>query len=150
MNLIRRFAEIDSLLICGLVVVAPLLLLAAGPPNTGGREAISRIQIIALRERVEILERRANVTPPRLLFFTASWCGPCQQAHADLPAWLAARGVEVTEIDVDDDRETARQWSITEIPTFMILHDGREPIRITGYDRDGTSREELRDALEQR
>ena len=40
--------------------------------------------------------------------------------------------VTITEVDVDDERELAAQYSVRSMPTFVILRDGREVGRVVG------------------
>lgn len=58
----------------------------------------------------------------RLLKFSASWCGPCKtqkkiMENLDL-------GVEVVEVDVDDEFELAAKYGIRGVPTLILEEDG--------------------------
>lgn len=65
---------------------------------------------------------------PKVLAFTASWCGPCRHAKPALVR-IEARGVDVQIIDIDERPDLARQYGITSVPTFIVYVCGREPVR---------------------
>jgi thioredoxin 1 len=59
-----------------------------------------------------------------LLKFEAPWCSPCKQQDDILEEFDA---VPITHIDVDEDHETANEYSVRGIPTMILLDDG-EPV----------------------
>jgi len=72
-----------------------------------------------------------------LVEFTAPWCGACQQVEPIVER-LASDGYPIRKVDIDADRAAARQYSVTAVPTFVLLADGREVDRVVGpasYDR---------------
>lgn len=75
--------------------------------------------------------RPTPVPPPaqiRVLAFTATWCGPCQRQKPLLVAVRAA-GVQVRVIDIDEQPEMAREYNVTEVPTFIVFVQGQKPFR---------------------
>jgi len=60
-----------------------------------------------------------------VLFFSATWCKPCQEAKPKVEE-LRQQGMKVTEIDIDQYPELAREYRITQVPTFIVLEDGVE------------------------
>ena len=60
-----------------------------------------------------------------VLFFSATWCKPCQEAKSRVEE-LRKQGVKVTEIDIDKNPELARKYRIQQVPTFIVLEDGAE------------------------
>ena len=65
---------------------------------------------------------------PKVLAFTASWCGPCQRAKPAL-VQIRAAGVDVEIIDIDAHPDLARKYAVTEVPTFIVYVCGNEPVR---------------------
>jgi thiol:disulfide interchange protein len=75
---------------------------------------------------------------PVLLYFTASWCGPCQQMASD--TWVqpevetALRSYYAVKIDVDKDRASAEKYQINAVPTFILLDKSENPTkRASGF-----------------
>ncbi|KAK6465546.1 thioredoxin [Scheffersomyces coipomensis] len=69
--------------------------------------------------------------------FTASWCGPCQaikpvvdQLYSDSNARYEY--IEVVRVDLDSQRELATNYTITSVPTFVFIENGKESSRVTG------------------
>ncbi len=66
-----------------------------------------------------------------LLDFTASWCGPCKRM-VPLVQQLAAAGHPVRVVDLDQQRDLANKYGVTNIPCFVMLVDGKEVDRVVG------------------
>jgi thiol-disulfide isomerase/thioredoxin len=80
-----------------------------------------------------------------LLDFSATWCGPCQQAKPFIQQ-LRRQGLPVREVDVDRQRDLAQRFSITAMPTFVLVVEGKEVDRVVGY-KPGVTEPELRRLL---
>ncbi|NMC19628.1 MAG: thioredoxin family protein, partial [Thermogutta sp.] len=66
-----------------------------------------------------------------MLDFQASWCGPCRNMAATV-AEVERQGYPVRRIDVDRERDLARQFGVHSLPTFIMLVDGQEAGRLIG------------------
>lgn len=66
----------------------------------------------------------------KLLKFKAVWCGPCKTLSNIMEG--ADLGVEVVEIDVDEDTESAVKYNIRGVPTLILVEDGVEMKRTSG------------------
>src|SRR3954452_11338201 len=68
---------------------------------------------------------------PLFLYFTASWCGPCQEMRrttwSDAEVERALAAYVPVKIDVDEHPDLARRYRVDEFPTFMVQSAGEEP-----------------------
>ena len=84
------------------------------------------------------LEEARRDGKPTLLYFTASWCGPCQRMKsstwADADVEQRLRAYVPVKIDIDEDPETAIRYPTAAIPTFVLLDkDGNVTRWTDGY-----------------
>jgi len=75
-----------------------------------------------------------------VLFFNASWCGPCKQMRP-IVMNMKRQGYRMRDVDIDRHRDLAQEYDIRSVPTFVFLENGSEVNRFSG----GTSKEHLRD-----
>ncbi|MCF6526101.1 thiol reductase thioredoxin [Streptomyces sp. JJ36] len=75
-------------------------------------------------------DRVRGADVPLLVKFTASWCGSCRQLGPVLSAVAAEEEgrLEVVEIDVDSNPETAVAYGVLAMPTLMLFVGG-EPVK---------------------
>jgi thiol-disulfide isomerase/thioredoxin len=113
--------------------VAPLLFgaIAAAILVRGGRRRVS-----------STAPRLSDGTPrAQVLFFQASWCPACEKAKPEIRA-IAKRhpSIVFTDVDIEKDPEMASRFSVSSIPTFVALIDGKEVDRREGF-KNGTDLE---------
>ena len=75
---------------------------------------------------------------PTMLYFTATWCGPCQtmkkEAWGDPEVIAAAASYTPVKVDIDERPEVAGKHEIRGVPTVLLLSkDGKELDRMVGY-----------------
>lgn len=98
------------------------------------------MEVIVTKEnfKKEVLEAKDVI----LIDFWATWCMPCKRQGVILEE-MAAGGVNVGKIDVDEQPELAAQFGVMSIPTLLIFKDGKEVERFVGL----RSKEELEQIL---
>ena len=70
-----------------------------------------------------------------LVDFYADWCGPCKMLApiiAEIKEELKDK-VYVIKVNVDQEDELANKFGIYSIPTLVLIKDGKEIDRKTGY-----------------
>jgi thioredoxin 1 len=85
---------------------------------------------------------------PVLVDFYADWCGPCKMM-APIIDELAKEyegTVKIGKLNVDDNPDTARQYRVMSIPTFIILKNGEAVDTVVGVVAKNVLKEKL-DAL---
>jgi thioredoxin 1 len=73
-----------------------------------------------------------------IIDFFANWCGPCKRI-APVFAELAEKVPEITflKVDVDESEELAQKFSVSALPTFVVISNGSVVKRIEGADLNG-------------
>jgi len=70
--------------------------------------------------------------------FTATWCPPCKQMEKvtwpdkSVRTWIAANAVAI-QVDIDKEPDLSKRFGFQAIPTVIILRDGQEVDRHTGF-----------------
>ena len=75
-----------------------------------------------------ILVENMNKKVLSLLYFTASWCGPCQKIYPlllELSNKLSENekyNIEFYKVDIDNNEEFSEKCDIRSVPTFYIMN----------------------------
>ncbi len=74
---------------------------------------------------------------PMLVYFTASWCGPCKLVTkiilTDPIVMRSLSNVDHVAIDIDEHSDLASKYGVQAVPTFILLSAGQEVDRSTGF-----------------
>ena len=60
------------------------------------------------------------------VYFWASWCGPCQMVGPIVDEIAGERpDIKVGKVNVDEERELAAVFNVMNIPTLVVVKDGK-------------------------
>ncbi|KAJ9162641.1 hypothetical protein P3X46_022400 [Hevea brasiliensis] len=112
-----------------------------------GREALSALkegQVIGIHSTSELetkLNAASRTSRLAILYFTATWCGPCRYV-SPLFTNLATKYPKTVflKVDIDDARDVAGKWNISSVPTFFFIKNGKEIDKVVGADKNGLER----------
>ena len=78
-------------------------------------------------------EEVMNSNKPVLLDFWAPWCGPCQMVLPIVEEIAGERAdIKVGKVNVDEQKELAKQFRVLSIPTLVVIKDGKIEKRSMG------------------
>lgn len=79
-------------------------------------------------------EQIGSADVPVVVDFWAEWCGPCKMIAPVLEeiAQEQAGVIKVAKVNVDENPDIARQFSVMSIPTLIVFRDGTPQQRIVG------------------
>ncbi|KAM7482920.1 hypothetical protein LguiB_007503 [Lonicera macranthoides] len=94
------------------------------------------IGIHSARELDNKLSAASATSRLSILYFTATWCGPCRFI-SPLFTSLAEKYPKVVflKVDIDEAKDAAAQWNINSVPTFFFVKNGKEVDKVVGADK---------------
>jgi len=83
--------------------------------------------------RENVREEVLSSEKPVLLDFWADWCGPCRMVGPVLDEIAREReDIKVCKINIDEEKELAREYQIISIPTLMVIKEGKIIVKSLG------------------
>lgn len=84
---------------------------------------------------MSLLERSAANGRPVVVQFHATWCGPCKALAPQVAGMETefADQVDVWRVDVDQDPASAKEMEVRGVPTLVVLREGKEITRRSGF-----------------
>lgn len=103
---------------------------------------------VANSKRIKVLNNKnfkaATKRGVVLLDFWAPWCGPCKIIAPTLNEIADSQtDFMVAKVNVDHNQQLAQKFKVRNIPTMLILKDGKEAGRIVGVKTKRTILKEI-------
>ncbi|XP_026380631.1 TPR repeat-containing thioredoxin TDX-like isoform X2 [Papaver somniferum] len=114
------------------------------PPQKKTSDAVSALNeghVLSVHSKTESdtkFTAASSLSRLVILYFTAAWCGPCR-FMSPLYQSLAEKHPKIVfvKVDIDEARDVAAHWSISSVPTFFFIKNGKEIDRVVGADKAG-------------
>ncbi len=97
-------------------------------------------------DKIDSLKQLQNIIHKKnlkVLYFTASWCGPCKRIYPLVIEIINKLPIEMKDkfflykIDIDNNDEITTKYKINKVPTFILIdHNGKEIYKFTGANID--------------
>ena len=91
-------------------------------------------QIFVNTNNMSSFKELINQNQPVLVYFTASWCGPCKVQAPILDTVKGELGnkASIVKIDVDRNQHVAQSMNIQGVPTLILFKNGKQIWRKSG------------------
>jgi thioredoxin 1 len=87
---------------------------------------------------------------PVIVEYWAEWCGPCRMVAPVLDSIAAdyASVIDLVKVNVDENPDTARKYSVLHVPTISVFSGGRLVKQVIGARSKSALLREFADVLE--
>ncbi|GMH23368.1 hypothetical protein Nepgr_025211 [Nepenthes gracilis] len=114
------------------------------PEDADVKSALNDGQVIGIHSTSELeskLNAASKLSRLAILYFTATWCGPCRFI-SPLYTSLAGKHPNIVflKVDIDEARDVASRWNISSVPTFFFIKNGKEVDKVVGADKSSLER----------
>ncbi|CAH9104743.1 unnamed protein product [Cuscuta europaea] len=108
-----------------------------GPEPTSALKDGEIIGVHAQEELDGKLKAASELSRLAVVYFTATWCGPCRYM-SPLYTSLAGKYPKVVflKVDIDEASKVAAKWNISSVPTFIFIKKGNEVDKVIGADKN--------------
>jgi thioredoxin 1 len=96
-------------------------------------------------ESEEDIETISEENEKVLIDFSAEWCGPCQMMESTINEVAEETDILVVEVDVDEFQETAQQFEVRSVPSYIAKQNGETVGSETGV----KDKDEIEDLFDQ-
>lgn len=71
---------------------------------------------------------------PVIVDFFAPWCSPCKMLAPVIDEIGAEfeNTLDIAKVNIDTDAEIADYYSVSSVPTLILIKDGKEKVRFSG------------------
>lgn len=70
-----------------------------------------------------------------LLYFTATWCGPCKRISPIIyNKFTKINNLQIYKIDIDENDKLCEKYNINSVPTFILIHNNEIKMTYNGSD----------------
>ncbi|KAL7098298.1 hypothetical protein ACP275_09G007700 [Erythranthe tilingii] len=96
-------------------------------------------EVIGIHSASELkikLNAASKISRLAILYFTATWCGPCR-VISPVFSTLAAKYPKAVflKVDIDEVKDAAAEWNISSVPCFFFVKNGKEVDTVVGADK---------------
>jgi thioredoxin 1 len=68
----------------------------------------------------------------KVIYFSATWCGPCKAYKPTLQQTTSEMGIPVQYVDIDLNPDLVQQYGIRSVPTTVVTVDGNTVVSKSG------------------
>lgn len=84
----------------------------------------------------EEFEKEIKEKEKVLADFSATWCPPCKALGVELEDLSKDHSeLNILKVDVDEEQELAIQYGVVNVPTLIVIENGKEVNRSEGFIR---------------
>ena len=101
--------------------------------SSESNESSESSKIIDITDDMNIEDILKSTNKYILLYFTASWCGPCKSISPIIyDKFSKINNLKIYKVDIDDNEELCAKYDIKSVPTFHLIYDGETKMNYTG------------------
>jgi thioredoxin 1 len=116
-----------------LLIVSVIIVNKQGLRDNEQSNAAGKDHVYALEVFEDNFEDEIDTDKLVLVDFYATWCGPCKKLSPILEEVATEHDeIKLIKVDVDQNPNLSQQFSITAMPTLVVIKNGEEVDRSVG------------------